>query len=57
MSLTPRNAWEDADSTIVIRVNETFGLWAKQVAKRNMFLLLISMKLRHANLRHSEKKR
>lgn len=34
MSLTPRNAWDDADSTIVTRVNETFGLWAKQVAKK-----------------------
>lgn len=34
MSLTPRNAWEDADSTIVARVNKTFGLWAKQVAKK-----------------------
>ena len=34
MSLTPRNAWEDADSTIITRVNETFGLWAKQVAKK-----------------------
>lgn len=34
MSLTPRNAWEDADSTIVTRVNETFGLWAKQIAKK-----------------------
>lgn len=34
MSLTPRNAWEDADSTIVTRVNETFGLWAKQVARK-----------------------
>lgn len=33
MSLTPRNAWEDADSTIITRVNQTFGLWAKQVAK------------------------
>ncbi|WP_203558290.1 rhamnogalacturonan acetylesterase [Bacteroides sp. 224] len=31
-SLTPRNAWDDADSTIVTRVNKTFGLWAKQVA-------------------------
>ena len=31
-SLTPRNAWEDKDSTIVKRVNKTFGLWAKQVA-------------------------
>lgn len=34
MSLTPRNAWEDKDSTIVTRVNKTFGLWAKQVAKK-----------------------
>lgn len=34
MSLTPRNAWEDAGSTIVTRVNKTFGLWAKQVAKK-----------------------
>ena len=33
-SLTPRNAWEDADSTIITRVNKTFGLWAKQVAKK-----------------------
>ena len=34
MSLTPRNAWEDADSTIITRVNETYGLWSKQVAKK-----------------------
>lgn len=32
LSLTPRNAWEDKDSTVVTRVNKTFGLWAKQVA-------------------------
>ncbi|HJD77309.1 MAG TPA: rhamnogalacturonan acetylesterase [Bacteroides reticulotermitis] len=32
-SLTPRNAWQDQDSTIVTRVNQTFGLWAKQVAE------------------------
>ena len=32
-SLTPRNAWDDADSTVVTRVKETFGLWASQVAK------------------------
>lgn len=32
MSLTPRNAWEDKDSTIITRVNRTFGLWAKQIA-------------------------
>lgn len=34
MSLTPRNAWDDADSTVISRVNKTFGLWAKQVAKK-----------------------
>ena len=34
VSLTPRNAWVDADSTQIVRVNETFGLWAKQVAKK-----------------------
>ena len=33
-SLTPRNAWEDKDSTVITRVNNTFGLWAKQVAKK-----------------------
>lgn len=32
-SLTPRNAWVDKDSTIVTRMNHTFGLWAKQIAK------------------------
>lgn len=34
MSLTPRNAWEDADSTVISRVDKTFGLWAKQVSKK-----------------------
>ncbi len=34
MSLTPRYSWEDKDSTKVTRVNETFGLWAKQVAQK-----------------------
>lgn len=34
MSLTPRNAWEDADSTIITRVNQTYGLWSRQVAKK-----------------------
>ena len=34
MSLTPRNAWVDADSTIIARVNNTYGLWSKQVAKK-----------------------
>lgn len=33
LSLTPRNAWEDKDSTVITRVNKTFGLWAKQIAK------------------------
>ena len=33
MSLTPRNAWDDKDSTVITRVNKTFGLWAKQIAK------------------------
>lgn len=32
-SLTPRNAWEDPDSTVISRVNKTYGLWAKQVAQ------------------------
>lgn len=32
-SLTPRNAWDDKDSTVITRVNQTFGLWAKQVAE------------------------
>lgn len=33
ISLTPRNAWTDKDSTIIARVNKTFGLWAKQIAE------------------------
>ncbi|MBQ8674401.1 MAG: rhamnogalacturonan acetylesterase [Bacteroides sp.] len=33
-SLTPRNAWDDADSTVITRVNRTHGLWASQVAKQ-----------------------
>jgi lysophospholipase L1-like esterase len=32
-SLTPRNAWEENDTTKIVRVNKTFGLWAKQVAE------------------------
>lgn len=32
-SLTPRNAWDDEDSTVITRVNRTFGLWARQVAE------------------------
>jgi len=34
MSLTPRNAWVDADSTVIERVDDTFGLWARQVAEQ-----------------------
>ncbi len=33
LSLTPRNAWADADSTVIERVSETFGLWARRIAK------------------------
>ncbi|MBD5322833.1 MAG: rhamnogalacturonan acetylesterase [Bacteroides sp.] len=33
MSLTPRNAWDDADSTVITRVSDTFGLWSSQVAE------------------------
>ena len=33
MSLTPRNAWDDTDSTIITRVKETYGKWAKEVAE------------------------
>ncbi len=32
-SLTPRNAWDDTDSTVITRVNTTYGLWAKEVAE------------------------
>lgn len=31
MSLTPRNAYDD--NHLVMRVNETFGLWARQIAQ------------------------
>lgn len=34
LSLTPRNAWADADSTVIERVDKTFGLWARQVARQ-----------------------
>lgn len=34
LSLTPRNAWADADSTVIERVDKTFGLWARQVARK-----------------------
>lgn len=34
MSLTPRNAWADADSTVIERVDRTFGKWARKVAKQ-----------------------
>lgn len=32
-SITPRNAWDDRDSTKITRANKTFGYWAKKVAK------------------------
>lgn len=33
-SLTPRNAWEDKDSTIITRVNQTFGLMGQTNSRR-----------------------
>lgn len=33
MSLTPRNAWDDADSTVVTRVRDTYGAWAREIAR------------------------
>jgi lysophospholipase L1-like esterase len=33
-SLTPRNAWDDKDSTVITRSDKTFGLWAKQIAEK-----------------------
>lgn len=33
VSLTPRNAWLKEDSTSIERVNQTYGLWAKEVAQ------------------------
>ena len=33
MSLTPRNAYEDGRVGHVTRVNQTFGLWARQIAE------------------------
>lgn len=32
MSLTPRNAWDENNPGHIVRVNQTFGLWARQVA-------------------------
>ena len=32
MSLTPRDAYDENDK--IVRVNKTFGLWAKQVAEQ-----------------------
>ena len=34
VSLTPKNVWQDQDSTRIVRVNDTFGLWAKEVAEK-----------------------
>ncbi|MBQ8052138.1 MAG: rhamnogalacturonan acetylesterase [Bacteroidaceae bacterium] len=33
MSLTPRNAYDDKKPGFVTRVNQTFGLWARQIAE------------------------
>lgn len=33
MSLTPRNAYTNGEPRRVVRVNETFGLWARQIAE------------------------
>lgn len=33
MSLTPRNAYDDKNPGHVVRVNNTFGLWARQIAQ------------------------
>ena len=33
MSLTPRNAYDERNPGHVTRVNQTFGLWAKQIAE------------------------
>ncbi|MCD8319000.1 MAG: rhamnogalacturonan acetylesterase [Paraprevotella sp.] len=33
LSLTPRNAWDEKNPGHLVRVNETFGLWARQVAE------------------------
>lgn len=33
MSLTPRHAYDVTDPSHIVRVNQTFGLWAKQVAE------------------------
>ncbi len=32
-SLTPRNAWENPDSTILTRVAETYGKWAREIGE------------------------
>ena len=33
LSLTPRNAWDEKRPGHIARVNETFGLWARQIAE------------------------
>lgn len=33
MSLTPRNRWIDSDSTLIERVDSTYGAWARAIAK------------------------
>lgn len=32
VSLTPRNAWDEKNPGHIVRVDQTFGLWARQVA-------------------------
>lgn len=32
VTLTPRNMWVDADSTVIVRADSTFSKWQKQVA-------------------------
>ena len=57
MSLTPRNAWEDADSTIITRVDDTYGLWAKQVPRRPRCLSLTSTASQATSLRSSARRK
>ena len=33
LSLTPRNAWDEKNPGHVVRVDQTFGLWARQIAE------------------------
>lgn len=33
LSLTPRNAWDEKNPGHIVRVDQTFGLWARQIAE------------------------